>query len=79
MTNSGNLALIEEFFFVMSTNDDEETQIIDIAVSIDLAEFEFTELELQKLRRLCRRLELALLTEFTQRWAAASVIVEIRP
>ncbi|MDX2215246.1 MAG: hypothetical protein SFY66_18425 [Oculatellaceae cyanobacterium bins.114] len=76
MTRSNDLALVEEFFFVISLT--EETDPVSINTSINLAEFDFSEREIQKLERLCRRVELSLLDAFSERFPAASVIVEIR-
>lgn len=76
MTRSGKLALVEEFFFVISLT--EETEPVSINARVDLTEFNFSTNEIQKLERLCRRAELALLDSFSQRFPAVSVVVEIR-
>ncbi|MBD2460906.1 hypothetical protein H6G89_07595 [Oscillatoria sp. FACHB-1407] len=76
MTRSRNLALVEEFFFVISLT--EESEPVSINAAINLAEFNFSDGEIQKLERLCRRAELALLDAFSQQFPAASVVVEIR-
>jgi hypothetical protein len=78
MTNVNNLALVEEFFLLLQRPGDMESEPTLISTTIDLAEFDFTEAELQKIRRLTRRLELSLLGEFGKHFEAASVIVEIR-
>jgi hypothetical protein len=78
MTNPKQLALVEEFFLLMQTTSSSESEPTLITTSIDLSEFEFTEAELQKLRRLARKLELSLLTEFIKYFEAASVVVEVR-
>jgi hypothetical protein len=79
MYNPGELALVEEFFFLFTTPNGDETEPVHIAAEIDLAEFRFTEDELRKLRRLAQKLEFALSDEFSRQWEAASVVVEIRP
>lgn len=80
MNSSDSSAFVQEFFFFLSNTDQDELEPpIDIAVHVDLSEFEFTEAELQKMRKLALRLELSLLTEFTRYWSAASVVVEVRP
>lgn len=79
MSNISELALTEEFFLLMQPFNATESEPTLISTSIDMAEFEFTEAELQKLTRLTRRLELALLAEFSKYFEAASVVVEIRP
>lgn len=78
MTNVSNLALIEEFFLLMQRPGDAESEPTLITATIDLSEFDFTEAELQKLRRLTRKLELSLLTEFCKHFEAASVMIEVR-
>lgn len=75
---SSNLALVEEFFLLMQTPSSAEAEPTLISTSIDLTEFEFTDAELQKLRRLSQRLELALLTEFCNHFEVVSVLVEVR-
>ncbi len=79
MTDSGNLALVEEFFFALSASEATELELVQVVASVDLKEFAFTESELQKVRQLARRLELSLLTAFTQQFEVASVVVEVRP
>ncbi len=76
-TSSDNLALVEEFFFVLSA-ESETSDPIFITAQVDLTEFALTEDELQKLKRLAQKLELALLADFNQQFPAASVVVEIR-
>lgn len=76
-TSSDHLALVEEFFFVLSA-ESEASDPIFITAQVDLTEFALTEDELQKLKRLAQKLELALLADFNQQFPAASVIVEIR-
>jgi hypothetical protein len=76
MTRFQNLALVEEFFFVISLT--EETEPISITAEIDLTEFNFSPGDIHKLERLCRKVELALIDAFSQQFPAASVIVEIR-
>jgi hypothetical protein len=76
MTRSGDLALIEEFFFVVSLTEDAEP--ISISASVNLGEFNFSEDEIEKLKRLCFKTELALLDAFSNRFPAASVVVELR-
>ena len=79
MNSADRATLVQEFFFYLSNPEQSELgQLVDIAVSVDLDEFELSEAEIQKLRGLAQRLELALLTEFTRHWTAASVIVEVR-
>ncbi len=83
MTYSGNLALVEEFFLLVSSNAGETSneflEPIQVSASVDLREFAFTEDELKKLRKLCQKLELALLSALNEQFEVASAIVEIRP
>jgi nicotinic acid phosphoribosyltransferase len=76
--NSEEFTLVEEFFFLVDAPESSELQPIHLIAQIDLTEFRFTESELQKLRRLARKLEFALSDEFSRQWAAASVVVEVR-
>jgi hypothetical protein len=78
MHSSDDLALVEEFFFFIDVPEGSELEPIQLSARVNLAEFAFTEDELKKLRKLAQKLELALLSEFTKKWAVASVVVEIR-
>ncbi|MGV0023628.1 hypothetical protein [Phormidesmis priestleyi] len=78
MTNVRNLALVEEFFLLMQRPGEAESEATLISATIDLSEFDLTEAELQKLRRVTCRLELSLLTEFCKHFEAASVLIEVR-
>lgn len=78
MSNSDKAIFVQEFLLFLSAVENIESQLIDVSVGIDLEDLGFTDAEIQKLGRLTRRLELALLTEFTRYLSAASVVVEIR-
>ncbi len=49
-----------------------------LAINIDLAEFDFTPQELEKVRKLFQKLNFALSDAFSEICPAASVIAEIR-
>lgn len=75
---SGDSILVEELLFVLQVDEDQPSDPVYITAQVDLAPFNFSEAELQKLRQLARRLEFALLDALSQETAAASVIVEVR-
>lgn len=62
----------------MQRSGEAESEATLISTTIDLSEFDLTETELQKLRRVTRKLELSLLTEFCKYFEAAAVVVEVR-
>jgi hypothetical protein len=51
---------------------------LETAINIDLAEFDFTPQELEKVRKLFQKLNFALSDAFSQVCPAASVVAEIR-
>ncbi len=75
--SQGNI-LIEELLFVPQENEDDLPDPIYISAQVDLAEFDFSVAELQKLRWLVRKLEFALSDEFSRQCAVASVVIEVR-
>lgn len=69
-----SITFTEEFFFVLEA----DAEPVAIAAEVDLSEFNFSPAELQKLRRLARKLEFALSDAFSRQCTVASVVVEVR-
>ncbi len=72
------LVIVEEFLLAIECSNHGQPEILETAINIDLAEFDFTPQELEKVRKLFQKLNFALSDAFSKICPAASVMTEIR-
>jgi hypothetical protein len=72
------LVIVEEFLLEIECSNHGQPEILETAINIDLAEFDFTPQELEKVRKLFQKLNFALSDAFSKICPAASVMTEIR-
>lgn len=79
MDSSAKLYLVQDFFIAVECPSQEEPEIVDVSAHLELTEFNLTDEEIQKLRKIVKKWELRLTDKFSQATLAASVSANICP
>lgn len=79
MESANRLYLIQDFFLAVECPSENEPEILEVNTHLDLTEFRLTEEEIQKFRKILKKLELRLTDKFSQATLAASVTANICP
>lgn len=79
MPNGNKMYLVQDFFLAVECPSQKDPEILEVTTHLDLTEFSLTEDEIQKLKKIMKKLELRLTDKFSQATLAASVSANICP
>ncbi len=75
---SKNLVAVEDLLIAVQISDNDDIVVVQAEAIIDLAEFDLTLQEIEKFRKILRRMNASLAESFQKQFPATSVISEIR-
>ncbi len=78
MESSGNLAVVENFLIAVRFSNRSAVEVVEAEAKVELAEFEMTPQEVQKLGKIIKRLNASLAESLQKRCSAVSIVSELR-
>ncbi len=78
MENTSNFAVVENLMLAVRFSNRVSVEIVEAEAKVDLAEFELTPQELEKLGIIIKKLNNALAESLQKRCSAVSIISELR-
>jgi hypothetical protein len=76
--SSGNLAVVENFLIAVRFSNRSAVEVVEAEAKVELAEFEMTPQEVQKLGKIIKRLNASLAESLQKRCSAVSIVSELR-